>query len=233
VTWLTPDGLAAALGIGAAVWWGLGWRGAALLVAFFISGSLLTQLATGRRGGARRTARQVLANGGVAAVGALFGSWPAAAGALAAAAADTWATEIGSFSPFPPRLITTWARVTKGTSGGITALGTAGGVAGAFAMAALGHLLPPHGAGRSPVVGVALLAAAGVAGMLTDSGLGATAQGLYECGACAARSERADTVCHEPVRLIRGWRWLDNDAVNLAATLVGAALSLLGAWVSS
>lgn len=219
--WLTPDGLVAAVGVGAAVWWGLGWRGAALLLAFFLSGSLLTQLATGR--GGRRTARQVIANGGAAAVAALFGSWPAAAGALAAAAADTWATEIGSFSPVPPRLITSWERVTRGTSGGITALGTAGGLAGALTMGALAHLLPPPGAAP----GTAAVAGAGIAGMLFDSLLGATGQGLYECGACAARSERADTVCHEPVRLIRGWRWLDNDAVNLAATVVGAGAGLL------
>lgn len=219
--WLTPDGLVAALGVGAAVWWGLGWRGAALLLAFFLSGSLLTQLATGR--GGRRTARQVIANGGAAALAALFGSWPAAAGALAAAAADTWATEIGSYSPVPPRLITSWTRVTRGTSGGITVLGTAGGLAGALAMGSLAHLLPPPGAAPA----IAAIAGAGVAGMLFDSLLGATGQGLFECGACAARSERADTICHEPVRLIRGWRWLDNDAVNLAATVVGAGAGLL------
>jgi uncharacterized protein (TIGR00297 family) len=199
----------------------------ALLFAFFISGSLLTQVATGR--GGLRNARQVIANGGAAALGALLGSWPAAAGALAAAAADTWATEIGSFSPVPPRLITSWVRVPRGTSGGITALGTAGGLAGALTMAALAHLLPPPG----PAPGVLLVAAAGLAGMLADSLLGATGQGLFECAACAARSERADTICHEPVRLIRGWRWLDNDAVNLAATLVGAGLGLLSARFSS
>ena len=225
--WLTPDGLVAALAVGAAVWWGLGWRGAALLLAFFISGSLLTQLATGR--GGRRNARQVIANGGAAALGALLGSWPAAAGALAAAAADTWATELGSFSPTPPRLITNWARVPRGTSGGITAPGTAGGLAGALAMGALAHLLPPPG--TAP--GFTLIAAAGIAGMLADSLLGATGQGVYECAACAARSERADTICHEAVRLIRGWRWLDNDAVNLVATLVGACIGLLGSRFSS
>ena len=207
--------------------WGLGWRGAVLLFAFFISGSLLTQLATGR--GGRRNARQVIANGGAAAVGALFGSWPAAAGALAAAAADTWATELGSFSPMSPRLITTGARVTRGTSGGISALGTAGGLAGALTMAALAHLLPPSAAAP----GFFVIAAAGTAGMLADSLLGATGQGVYECGACAARSERAATICHEPVQLIRGWRWLDNDAVNLAATLVGAGLGILGTRFSS
>jgi uncharacterized protein (TIGR00297 family) len=226
VRWLTPDGLAAALGVGAAVYWGLGWRGAALLLAFFVSGSLLTQLATGR--GGRRNARQVIANGGAAALGALLGSWPAAAGALAAAAADTWATELGTFSPVAPRLLTTRERVTRGTSGGVTALGTAGGIGGALAMGALAHLLPPPGAAP----GIAGVATAGIAGMLADSLLGATGQGLYECGACAARSERADTICHEPVRLIRGWRWLDNDAVNLAATLVGACVGLLGSRLS-
>ena len=93
MTWLSPDGLAAAACVGAAVWWGLGWRGAILLLAFFISGSVLTRLATGR--GARRTARQVVANGGAAALAALVGSWSVTAGALAAAAADTWATEVG------------------------------------------------------------------------------------------------------------------------------------------
>src|SRR5438093_5230732 len=46
------------------------------------------------------------------------------AGALAAAAADTWATEIGAFSPFAPRLITSGRQVPRGTSGGITVLGS-------------------------------------------------------------------------------------------------------------
>src|SRR2546422_8154673 len=140
--WPTGDGLAAGLAVGGAVTWGLGWPGLARLAGFFLSGSLLTQW-TGGTGG-RRNARQVLANGGVGAVAALAGSWPAAAGAIAAAAADTWATEIGSFSPVPPRLVTTWERVTRGASGGFTALGTAGGVAGAVAIAALAFVLDPR-----------------------------------------------------------------------------------------
>ena len=220
--WLAPDGVVAAFGVGACVWWRFGWRGAVLLFAFLISGSLLTRFATGRP--PRRTGRQVLANGAVSAAAALVGSWSATAGALAAAAADTWATEVGSFSPFPPRLITTWAPVGRGVSGGVTALGTLGGVAGAAVIALCGHTLAP----ASPAPALVSLTVAGVAGMVVDSALGATVQAVYECPACAARSERGDTVCHEPVRLIRGWRWLDNDGVNLAATLVGAGVMLAG-----
>src|SRR3989442_793265 len=133
VSWLTRDGLAASLAVGVAVTWGLGWPGLALLAAFFLSGSLLTQWASGT--GGRRNARQGLANGVVVAAAALAGSWPAAAGAIAAATADTWATEIGSVSPLAPRPESTWERGNRRASGGITALGTAGGVGGAGGVA--------------------------------------------------------------------------------------------------
>src|SRR6266511_3230267 len=224
VSWLAPGGVAAALAVGAAVAWGLGWRGLALLFAFLLSGSLLTQLA--ERRGPRRTARQVIANGG-AALAALLGWWTVATGAIAAAAADTWATEIGSFSPSPPRLITSGVRVPRGASGGVTMLGTVGGVAGALLIALTARWVGPRAAGP----GSAALVGAGVLGMLADSVLGATVQGKYECPGCSAQFERGNAVCHEPVRLIRGWRWLDNDGVNLAATLAGAAAAALGSRV--
>ena len=182
--WLTGRGATAALAVGLATIWGLGWRGFALLLAFFISSSLLT-----RGGGRRRNARQVLANGGIAALSALLGSWLAFAGSLAAATADTWATEIGRHSPIAPRLITNGTRVPPGTDGGMTLLGTAGGIAGAGFVAGLSYVFGQ----RSPLA----IALAGVAGMLVDSLLGATVQGKV--------------------------RWVDNDAVNLAATLIGAA----------
>jgi len=152
------------------------------MLAFFISSSLLSTKTT-------RNHRQVLANGGIAALAALAGNWTWFAGALAAANADTWATEIGSHSRTPPRLITTGLRVPAGTDGGMTLLGTAGGIAGAGFVAVLASVL---GQRSSPVIAVA-----GIAGMLLDSLLGATVQGKVA--------------------------WMDNDAVNLAATLSGAA----------
>ena len=190
--WLTAAGAAAALAVGGATVLGVGWRGVLLLLAFFVSGSLLT------RGGGRRNARQVLANGGDAAVAALLGSWPAFAGAVAAAAADTWATEIGAHSPTPPRLITSGAAVTPGADGGVTLLGTGGGVLGAAMIGALFFLLGPR-----PGWGGVVVAGAGVLGMLIDSLLGATLQGPDD-------------------------RWLNNDGVNLAMTLAGAAIAAVG-----
>lgn len=219
--WLTPDGVAAALGVGLLVTWRFSWAGLALLGACLISGSLLSQFA--ERRAPRRNARQVIANGGVAALAACLGSLPAAAGALAAATADTWATEIGAFSPFPPRLIATGERVARGTSGGVTALGTLGGVAGAIVMGVLTRGVAPRGHGP----GVLAVTGAGVAGLVLDSLLGATLQGRYLCPGCDARFERGNTVCHEAVRLVGGWRWLDNDAVNLTATLCGAVVAVL------
>ena len=199
--WLTAAGAAAALAVGGATVLGLGWRGLLLLLAFLVSGSLLT------RGGGRRTAAQVFANGGVAALAALLGSWPAFAGAIAAAASDTWATEIGAHSRTPPRLITNGTAVSPGANGGITILGTAGGVLGAVLIAGLTYALSPRGTppglthpGHLAVV----VAVAGVTGMLVDSLLGATVQGPED-------------------------RWLDNNGVNLAMTLAGAGIA---AWLA-
>ena len=195
--WLTAAGAAAALAVGTATVWGMGWRGLLLLLAFFVSGSLLT------RGGGRRNARQVLANGGVAAVAALLGSWPAFAGAVAAATADTWATELGAHSPTPPRLITSGAPVPSGANGGVTLLGTGGGVLGAVVIAGLAWVLGPRAGGPGsthPGGLVAVVAVAGVAGMLIDSLLGATLQGPDD-------------------------KWMDNDAVNFAMTLAGAGIA--------
>ena len=180
--WLTPRGWAAALAVGVATIYGFGWRGLAMLLAFFVSSSLLSTKHTSRN------ARQVVANGGVAALAALAGNWLWFAGALATANADTWATEIGSRSSTMPRLITTGRSVPAGTDGGMTLLGTVGGITGAGFIAAVLLVLEGRGA--------LMIAVAGVFGMLLDSLLGATVQGKV--------------------------RWMDNDAVNLTATLAGA-----------
>jgi uncharacterized protein (TIGR00297 family) len=217
--------------IGAAVLWGAGWPGGALLGLFFLSGSVLSYgrpvLAPRLRGG--RTWRQVAANGGWAAVGALAMpvaptlGWALMAGALAAAQADTWATEIGRHARRPPRLLVGRRTVAPGTSGGVTWLGSAGGITGALALGGIAVLV-----GATPFVAL-WSAAGGIVGMVADSFLGSTVQARYRCAQCERELEEARHTCAAPAGLAGGIRWIDNDVVNAAATAVGGSVAILGA----
>ena len=233
--WLTWSGAAAATLVGGTILATTGLAGGALLALFFVSGSLLTYAlpahrhSVDARSGAR-TWRQVVANGAWAALGAATttvapgAGWAVLIGALAAAQADTWGTEIGGLARVSPRLITTGGRVPAGTSGAITALGTTAGIAGAALMAGLGLTL------GAPVTAASWGAAGGVVGTLVDSVLGATVQAKYRCERCHAETERQTHHCGEPATRLAGWRWIDNDVVNALATGVGAGVAAAG-WV--
>lgn len=154
---------------------------AALFLATWVSTRLgyPRKLALGlaeRREG--RNLWQVLGNLAVVALAAVVFSitgnrtWlVAAVAALAEAATDTVASEIGQYGSANVRLITTLERVPVGTDGGITIAGSVAGIAAGLAIAAVatvGGLIPP-GQLWIPVT-------AGFAGMLIDSLLGATLQ---------------------------------------------------------
>jgi len=218
---LSRGGVLAALVVGGAVALGTGWGGVAVLFAFFLTSTWLTP------GGGHRTAVQVAANGGVAAATALLARidpvcTAAFAGALAAAAADTWSTEIGGRSRSAPRLVTTGAVVAKGTSGGVTWLGTAGGAAGAVFIAVAAALTGLVGRQAFWFV-----AAGGIAGGLADSLLGATVQVRYRCPVCGRLGESRRDGCGVRADLAAGLAFVTNDTVNLAATVVGAAVAAL------
>ena len=147
-----------------------------------------------------RSAWQVLANLAVAALAsAVFSAtgnraWlVATVTALAEAATDTVASEIGQYRGADARLITTWERVPAGTDGGITIPGSVAGLAGGLVIAAVATL----GGMLSPAE-LWIPVAAGLAGMLLDSLLGATLQR-------------------------RGW--IDNQTVNFISTLAAAVLA--------
>lgn len=232
---LTAGGAWAATAVGGAVVWGAGWAGGLVLLAFFVSSSLLGRLVRGRTAAATdakgdcRDEWQVLANGAAAAVGAVATQGnPALAlwlvtGAFAAAAADTWATIWGGLSRVPPRLLTTGRPVQHGTSGGVTPVGTIGGVAGALFTALVGAL-----AGGATLLLAG--AAAGIAGMLADSALGAAMQGRFRCPRCHVSGERPVHRCGSPTEHTGGIRWLTNDGVNALATTTGLALAFAG-WL--
>jgi uncharacterized protein (TIGR00297 family) len=121
---------------------------------------------------------QVLANLAVASLGAVaFGvtgnrAWLfASAAALAEAATDTVASEIGQTRGQTAVLITTWKPVAAGTDGGITIAGTIAGMVAGVVIA----LVAAEG-GMIPRAQLWIPAAAGFVGMLVDSVLGATLQ---------------------------------------------------------
>lgn len=180
---LTSDGAAAATAVGALIVGFGGWAQAGLMFLFFLTSTLLTRVQSERKPhpehGRGRTGSQVLANGIVATLLAVWhGLSPTPltaagfAGAIAAATADTWATEIGLLSPSPPRLITTWQTAPPGQSGAISLVGTAGGVVGALLIAAVGSWWLDASFG---VVWIA-----GTGAMMIDSLLGATVEGRIE-----------------------------------------------------
>lgn len=216
---------------------GLAW--AALLLAFFISSSILSKVFAGRKAelsekfskGSQRDLGQVLANGGLGAALALvhvllpaqIWPWLAFVGAMAAVNADTWATEIGVFNPRPPRMITSGKRVERGTSGAVSVLGYAAVLGGAILIGIAAAA--SQAAGSWTVISAAV--SAGLAGSTLDSLLGATVQAIYYCPTCEKDTERHPKhTCGARTLPQRGWRWLDNDWVNFIASLTGAATAV-------
>lgn len=159
--------------------------------------------AEGKRG---RTASQVAANLGVAAMAAVPAMWGgteigqlgrvtlvAALAAMAEATADTVSSELGQVLGGEPVLITSFRRVAAGSDGAVSLMGTLTGCAAAAVVVGAGMLVLPLSR-----AGAAIALGAAIAGLFVDSLLGAG-----------------------PER--RGW--LNNDAVNALSTLAAAALA--------
>ena len=219
--------------VGIMILYGAGWKGGVVLAAFFVSSNVVSKLARPTAPaqldakGERRDAWQVLANGGPAAVAAVL---PVEVGlklwlitaSLAAAAADTWATSVGSRSKTAPRLLGSGRSVYPGASGGVTPAGCVGAFIGAMLVSGTGAL-----ALGSP----ALFAAGtliGFLGMLGDSLVGGMWQGSFYCAQCSQPSEWRVHRCGCATEWKAGLAWLTNDGVNLLAT----TLALVAGWTS-
>jgi uncharacterized protein (TIGR00297 family) len=149
-----------------------------------------------------RTALQVLANLAVAASCAALSAYTgktvfllATSAALSEAAADTVSSELGQARNIKARLITTWEEVPAGTDGGVSLLGTLAGIAAAIAVSFV-----CFSTGLIPIKWLAISIAGAVAGMITDSYLGA---------------------------LLERRNLLNNDTVNFFGTLAAACAAAL------
>jgi uncharacterized protein (TIGR00297 family) len=227
---LSVSGAIAAWVVGAVTFAVGGWGAALVLFAFFVPSSILSRVGRARKRGlvdigkhGARDAWQVLANGGVAALCMLLSlhygalALAAFAGAFAAASADTWGTEIGTLARGLPRSLLTLRSIPTGLSGGVSWQGTIAECAGAACVA-----LVAQATAVAPFVPVAI---AGIAGATIDSLLGASAQALRFCPACERACETNPHACGTATTLRRGFAWLENDAVNLAATASGALIA--------
>lgn len=239
---LNNSGAAAAALTGSLVFGLGGFSWAVVLLTFFISSSALSKTFKQRKSGLeekfskghQRDWGQVIANGGfgalMAAAHALFPgeAWPWAAfvGAMAAVNADTWATELGVLGRTPPRLITTGRMVERGTSGAISLLGSLAAAGGAALIGVVALVTASPEMLAAEVFGAALIG--GIAGSFFDSLLGATLQAIFWCPQCSKETERHPLhMCGATTIQRRGLRWLENDQVNFAASVVGAAAALL------
>lgn len=236
VSALSRSGALAAIVIGTTAT-AAGWAFAFMLAGFFLSATAVSKFRARVKDarlsgivekGGPRDAWQVIANGAVFAAGA---SWMifspdlpvlfAAAGALAGASADTWATEIGSLSAVPPRSILNGQRVPAGTSGGVTLRGVMAAAVGGTLVGLLGWISGLPGAL------VPACFAAGLAGTSADSLLGASLQSRRWCERCQEFTERQVHICGSATAHASGRGWLDNDMVNLLCTLVAAGVAAL------
>ncbi|MCX7601619.1 MAG: DUF92 domain-containing protein [Meiothermus sp.] len=159
--WLRPKAAWAAALVGGLPLWAGGLM-AALAVIFLVAlGSMASRLNPSSPDRAGRTAFQVLANGWPAALGIALGSPVFFLAALATAAADTLATEMGSRSRWAWHPLK--GRVKPGTNAAVSGPGTLALVLGA-------GLFAPWAWGLGVSAGAVVLG--GMAGALADTLLG-------------------------------------------------------------
>lgn len=262
---LTRSGVLGAILTGTAIFGFGGFIPGLLLVAFFVSSTLLSKYKARAKEsvnekfqkGSQRDLGQALANGGWGAVlaiahyawfetdaaGLLFAAF---VGAMATVTADTWATEIGVLSKSLPRMITTGRIVPAGTSGGVTLFGALAAFCGALfigVIAAFDIVFFPYvenawNSAPLPDSGTFLpltfsyvsrlliiVSVSGLVGSLFDSFLGATVQAIYFSEYDERQTEKQFDSQGNPTRLIRGWRWLNNDWVNFFASVFGSGVA--------
>ncbi|WP_410769698.1 DUF92 domain-containing protein [Fontibacillus sp. BL9] len=248
---LSPSGMIAAAVMGT-VYYGAGnlfWFG--ILLLFFITSTLFSKFRGDRKREleksyaktGRRDAGQVLANGGLGMVACIGNAiWPdplwayVFVGVMGAVTADTWATEWGGLSRKPPRSVLTWKPLPAGTSGGVSLLGSFAALIGAMMIGGAAWVLLGWTGGESEAAGSAAKSTltfwqwlivgglSGFAGAFADSLLGATLQRMNRCPVCG-KSVEVEVHCGVSTLPARGFRWMNNDAVNLLSSLAAGFIA--------
>jgi len=207
-----------------------GWKWTIPILTFFILSSLLSKFAEklSRKDvasifekGSRRDYKQVLANGGVPLLIIVLSNllelkidwYSIYLLSIGISTADTWSTEFGTLFTRNVYLITNFKKVTPGISGGISLIGTLGGVLGSITiiLSSLFFINLSH----QVFILINLFA---LIGNLVDSLMGATIQVIYKCSVCEKLTERK-IHCEKETNYFKGIKLIDNDAVNFISVL--------------
>jgi uncharacterized protein (TIGR00297 family) len=256
---LSRSGAVVALLLGSTILYTGGFFLWSVLLLFFVSSSVMSRVGSATKAPlasmhaktGERDWAQVLANGGAGLIGSVLFAVTneqvfavAAAGGLAAANADTWASELGVLSPAPPRSLVTRRQLPAGASGGVTRMGTFASVAGSgligiwfalwvLARQAIGGDVAGTGSASAglfgPLLVFVIVTGAGAFGSFVDSLLGGAVQALYETEDGVLTERRVDG--NSKNKLIRGIRSVTNDVVNFAGTTAGGVFAGVAAVI--
>ncbi len=214
----------------------------AIMVAFFISSSILTKYKKGfkkilddiNEKGGKRDYIQVIANGLLGFIFALLFFVTqkhvfilAYATAFAASNADTWASELGVLSRSNPISIISFKKIERGMSGGVSPIGTIASALGAGFIGVIftvGYILQ-YGINTSWLKLFILCSFCGFMGSLVDSLIGSTLQAKYLCTVCGKNTEKK---LHHGSKTthISGIKFINNDVVNFSSGLIVSIIAI-------
>ncbi len=229
---LTLDGSIAASLVALLIYGFGSWKFTFPILLFFISSNILGKAGNNLKHrfksvyekSSKRDAHQVFANGGIAVVWATIYFFYTSdlvyylfVAAIAAANADTWATELGIFSKSKPRLITSFKKVEKGRSGGISMIGSISAFCGSLLISFSGFIFITKGPIEFNIL--IFLTIAGFLSSFVDSYLGASFQAQYQDEITGQFTEKAFNKMKTENKLISGNKWLNNDMVNFLSIL--------------
>lgn len=236
---LTHGGAITAILGGVIIYLSFNWRGLLLIGLFFLSSSFWSRF-TGRsrikKEKDTRNSSQVLANGGgafIASLGFYIShdlAWIAFfIATLAAANADTWASEIGVLSKATPFHLKKWQRVQPGMSGAVTFVGTLAALCGSMVVASLGVVLFDNAFSNISITFL-LFSGIGFLGCFIDTIIGAVFEVTYKCSKCGQIAEQKSH-CGSKAVQNSGLKLIGNNQVNFLSTFLAGIVGGLFYWL--